>query len=338
MQKKETITLADGNGGAQMRTLLHDCIFAALGNDYLAEEADGALVPREEGTPVLTTDGYTVHPLFFPGGDIGHLAVCGTVNDLVVMGATPTALTLGVIIEAGTSTALLQRVMESVRATADTVGVPVVAGDTKVVEQGAADTLFLTTSGLGWKRQSAPTGWRDIVAGDDVILSGTPGHHGIALLAAREELPFTSELVSDAAPLDTLLLPLFAAFPTVRWVRDATRGGVAAVLNELAQRTHLCVEVREDAIPSAADVHGAAEILGLDPLYLANEGRCVLVVPADITADVLAYLHAHPLGTHAARIGTLTASSSEGDVVLHTRAGGCRRIPMPSGEHMPRIC
>ncbi len=337
---KEIITLADGNGGTQMQNFLHECIFAVLKNEYLAEEEDGALLPVSEGIPVVTTDGYTVKPLFFPGGDIGHLAVCGTINDLAVMGAKPVGLTLSMIIEAGTSIELLRRVIESIRRTADIAGVPVVSGDTKVVEPGAADTLFLTTSGIGWKQNNSPTGWRDVAEGDDIIVSGTVGHHGVAILAAREELPFASVLNSDAAPLHKMLLAVYEKCTKIRWVRDATRGGVAAVLNELARRAKINIEIQETKIPVAEDVRGAAEILGLDPLYLANEGRCVIVSPPEETVRVQEILHRYEEGRTAQCIGKVTANEGvgAGRVVMTTRTGSRRIIEMPSGEQLPRIC
>lgn len=337
---KEHITLAHGNGGTQMQSLLHECVFSALENTYLAEEEDGALLPSCEGFPVVTTDGYTVKPLFFPGGDIGHLAVCGTVNDLAVMGAKPVALTLSMIIEAGMSTELLQRVLLSIRKTADIVGVPIVTGDTKVVEPGAADTLFLTTSGFGWKKFSAPTGWRDVKKGDEIIVSGTIGHHGVAILAAREELPFTTELKSDAVPLNKMLLSLCEQSCGIRWIRDATRGGVAAVLNELVRIAKITIEIKEADVPVADDVRGAAEILGLDPLYLANEGRCVIVCDSKETKKVLEVLHGYEEGATAQTIGKVTEDglSAAGRVVIETAAGSRRIVEMPSGEQLPRIC
>ncbi len=335
----DVITLAHGNGGTQMHDLLRRVMWAKLGNAYLREESDAAvLAPRAERELIFTTDSFVVQPLFFPGGDIGHLAVCGTVNDLAMMGAQPAALSLAMILEAGIDIALVERVVESVRATAEAAGVPVVTGDTKVVEAGQADQMYLTTSGVGWRAPGMPAGWRSVQSGDAVIVSGTIGHHGVAVLAARAALPFTTELRSDAMPLHTMVAAALAACPQIRWLRDPTRGGVAAALNELSAQTALSIELDGAAIPVADDVRGAAEVLGLDPLYLANEGRAVLVCPAAYSDTVLATLRAQPEGRTAARIGTIGAAAPGGRVTLVTAYGGVRLIDMPSGEQLPRIC
>jgi hydrogenase expression/formation protein HypE len=334
------ITLAHGNGGVQMQELLQREIWPRLANTYLAEQGDAAVLP---GIPnaelVLTTDGFVVQPLFFPGGDIGHLAVCGTINDVAMMGAEPVALALALILEAGLELEVVRRVMASIQATAAAAGVPVVTGDTKVVEAGKADGLYVTTSGVGWRRQALPTGWRTVRPGDAILVSGSIGHHGVAVMAARAQLPFSTPLRSDVAPLHTLVRALLAAVGAqVRWLRDPTRGGVAAALNELATQAGCEIELIADAIPVADDIRGAAEILGLDPLYLANEGRCLIVCAADAAETALACLHAHPLGTGAARIGTISAARAGGRVVLATGFGGRRIVDMPSGEQVPRIC
>ena len=332
------ISLADGNGGTQMLALLRATVFPAIAGDAAADEEDAALLSPEQAELVFTTDGFTVRPLFFPGGDIGHLAICGSVNDVAMMGGAPVAVALSLILEAGLPVTTLERVMASIRATADAAGVRVVTGDTKVVEPGAADGMYVTTSVVGWKRQAAPTGAGTIADGDAVIVSGSIGHHGVAIMAAREQLPFVSEIVSDAAPLNGMVMELLAACPSVRWLRDATRGGVAAVLNECAQACGMEIEIDDTALPVAEDVKGAAEVLGLDPLYMANEGRCVVVCPVDSAVAAVEALRAHPYGRNAARIGTVRAAGRAGRVVLTTGYGARRVVAMPSGEQLPRIC
>jgi hydrogenase expression/formation protein HypE len=339
MTQPDVVTLAHGNGGTQMQELLRRVLWPRLGNAVLAEETDAAVLPTQPGAElVFTTDSFVVQPLSFPGGDIGHLAVCGTINDLAMMGAQPAALSLALIIEAGLPMATLEKIVDSIAATARAANVPIVTGDTKVVDHGQADGLFITTSGVGWRTRPAPAGWRSVQAGDAVLVSGTLGHHGIAVMVARAQLPFTSSLCSDAAPLHELTREILATGAGVRWLRDPTRGGLAAALNELAEQTGGAIELDGAAMPVADDVRGAAEVLGLDPLYLANEGRCVVVCAAGSADAVLARMRAHPLGRTAARIGTVQSVGGRGSVVMTTAYGGRRIVDMPSGEQLPRIC
>ncbi len=338
-QSGAKVTLAHGNGGSQMQDLLRSLIWPKLDNAMLREQADAAVLPaRENAKLVFTTDSFTVQPLFFPGGDIGHLAVCGTVNDLAMMGASPAALSLALIIEAGLPFETLGKIIDSVRRTADDAGVEIVTGDTKVVDKGEADKIYITTSGVGWRASDAPAGWQAVEPGDAVIVSGTIGHHGVAILAARAELPFVTELRSDAAPLNKVVKSLLDVCPAVRWLRDPTRGGVAAALNELAEQAGVQIEIEDARIPVAEEVRGAAEILGLDPLYLANEGRFIAVCPDQDADNVVSALKAHDVSASATRIGTVTSRLEGGRVVLTTGYGGRRIIDMPSGEQLPRIC
>ena len=339
MQMHEThISLAHGGGGTKMQDLLRSVVFPRLHNDRLDEMADAAVVSFPGGELAFTTDCFVVHPLFFPGGDIGRLAVCGTVNDLAMMGAAPMALSLACILEAGLPVETLTRVMDSIRATANEAGVEIVTGDTKVVEKGQADQMYLTTSGVGRLMAHAPKGWRTVVPGDAVVVSGTIGHHGVAIMAARAHLPFVTCLASDAAPLNGIVAAVLATVPDVRWMRDPTRGGLAAALNELAEQAGIEIALDGGAIPVAEDVRGAAEMLGLDPLYLANEGRFVLVCPEAQVDNAVAAMRAHPLGRSAMRIGSVTGAHAGGRVTMTTGVGGTRIIDMPSGEHLPRIC
>lgn len=339
MTQPDVVTLAHGNGGTQMQELLRRVFWPRLGNAVLAEETDAAVLPAQpDAALVFTTDSFVVQPLCFPGGDIGHLAVCGTINDLAMMGAQPAALSLALIIEAGLPMATLEQIVDSIAATARAAKVPIVTGDTKVVDRGQADGLFITTSGVGWRPRPAPCGWRSVQAGDAVLVSGTLGHHGIAVMVARAKLPFTSALCSDAAPLHELTREILRADDGVRWLRDPTRGGLAAALNELAEQTGGAIELDGAAIPVADDVRGAAEVLGLDPLYLANEGRCVVVCAAGSADAVLARMRAQPLGRAAARIGTVQSVGGRGSVIMTTSFGGRRIVDMPSGEQVPRIC
>jgi len=339
MIEKDKISLAHGNGGIQMRKLLHELVFSALDNPSLREEDDGAVLSAEgKGELIFTTDSFVVQPLFFPGGDIGHLAVCGTVNDIAMMGGVPEALSLAFIIESGLPLEILEKIIKSIKNTAENAGVKIVTGDTKVVEKGQADKIYINTSGIGWKSGPAPTGWRSVQPDDAVIVSGTIGHHGVAVLAARNELPFVTELKSDAIPVNKTIEKLLRKVPEIRWLRDPTRGGMAAALNELAEQTNLEIELDEAAIPVSEDVRGAAEILGLEPLYLANEGRFIVVCPPEKADTVQELIKKENPKNSPARIGTVKSADSGGRVILSTKYGSKRIIDMPSGEQLPRIC
>jgi len=335
---KNQISLAHGSGGTQMQELLHNLIWPELDNQILREQNDSAILENHGGELVFTTDSFVVQPIFFPGGDIGHLSVCGTVNDLAMMGAKPDALSLSLIIEAGFEIESLKKIILSIKKTAEEAGVKIVTGDTKVVGAGQADKIYINTSGVGWRNEKVPTGWNTVQTGDAVIVSGTLGHHGVAILAARAELPFERELKSDAAVLSNVTVDLTEKFPDIRWMRDATRGGVAAVLNEIAVQSGFEIEIEEAKIPVTENVRGAAEILGLDPLYLANEGRFVIICPGEKSEKIISFLRKYEISETAQIIGNITSKTKQGKVVLTTEYGSRRIIDMPSGEQLPRIC
>jgi hydrogenase expression/formation protein HypE len=285
----------------------------------------------------FTTDSYVVSPLFFRGGDIGTLAVAGTVNDLAVSGARPLYLSCGVVIEEGLPVETLRRVVASMRRVADEAGVQIVTGDTKVVERGAADKLFINTAGIGVVPRGVSISAANAAPGDVVIVNGTLGDHGTAILIARAQLALESDVASDCQPLASLVAAMLAACPDIHCLRDATRGGVATVLNEFASSSQVTIRIDERALPLREDVKGACEILGLDPLYLANEGKLVAIVAAQSAPAVLAAMRAHPAGHEAAVIGSVTDESSC-RVVLRTGFGGERIVDMLVGEQLPRIC
>ena len=325
-----------------MRALIEELLLPAFGNtraDALEDQARLSLAELAcAGDRIaFTTDSYVVDPLFFPGSDIGALAVAGTVNDLAVGGARPLYLSCGLVIEEGLPIATLQRVAASMRRMADRAGVSFVTGDTKVVERGAADKLFINTAGIG----VIPTGI-DLSAGnarpgDAVIVSGPLGEHGVAILIARNQLALEADVASDCQPLHGLVAALLAACPTARALRDATRGGVATVLNEFARASGVAIRIDESAVPVREAVRGACEILGLDPLYLANEGVLVAVVPAADAVRALAAMRAHPAGADAAIIGEVLRDPP-GLVTMATGFGGERIVDVLTGEQLPRIC
>jgi hydrogenase expression/formation protein HypE len=318
------VTLADGSGGKATRRLVEGLFVEELSNPMLDELGDAAVA---DGL-AFTTDSFVVKPLFFPGGDIGELAVNGTVNDLAVAGAEPMWLSAGFVIEEGFPLDDLRRIARSMSRAAEAAGVAVVAGDTKVVERGSADGLFVTTAGVG--RMRATFGRPQ--PGDRVLLSGTIGDHGFAVLVARGDLKLESTLESDTAPLNGLTASLAELGPQLRWMRDPTRGGLATALNELAGSTGLAVRLEEEAIPVRDEVAGAAEILGIDPLYVANEGKLVAVVAAEAADEALGRL-----GGDAAIVGGL-AADPPGLVLLETVLGGRRIVDMLVGDPLPRIC
>jgi hydrogenase expression/formation protein HypE len=330
--RDDAINMSHGAGGKASHTLFQALFQPAFGN----LPGDQALFRLEGHTLAITTDSYVVSPLFFPGGDIGELAINGTVNDLAVGGAEPLAITAGFIIEEGLLVDDLRKVVESMAKAAAAAGVRLVAGDTKVVPRGKGDLLFINTTGVGVVREPARLGVDKVVAGDAVLVSGTVGDHGTAIMLARGDLDIEADLESDTAPLLTLCRAMLAA-GDVHFMRDATRGGVATVLNELAQEAELAVAIREEAIPVRDEVRGAAEILGIDPLYMANEGKLVAVVAAADAAAVLAAMRAHPLGSRAAVIGELR-TEPPGMVFMHTAFGGSRVVDMLIGDPLPRIC
>ncbi len=330
--RDEAITMAHGAGGKASHTLVEALLRPTFGNP----PGDQAAFEVGDRTLAVTTDTYVVSPLFFPGGDIGELAVNGTVNDLAVGGARPLCLTVGLVVEEGLPMDTLRRIAESMAAAAALAGVRLLAGDTKVVPRGKCDQLFVNTTGVGLIAEPGRLGVERVTAGDAVLVSGTIGDHGTAIMLARGDLELESDLESDTAPLHELCTAALAA-GDVRLMRDATRGGVATVLNELAQEAALAVAIREEAIPVRDEVRGASEILGIDPLYVANEGKLVAVVAAGDASAVLAALRAHPLGQHAAIIGEVRAEPP-GMVFMHTAFGGSRVVDMLIGDPLPRIC
>jgi hydrogenase expression/formation protein HypE len=337
--KRGRVDLGHGAGGRAMAQLISELFARAFANDYLARGDDGAVLPAPAPGErlVLATDAHVVSPLFFPGGDIGCLSVHGTVNDLAVMGARPLYLAASFILEEGFALADLARIVESMAAAAKAAGVPVVTGDTKVVEQGKGDGVFITTTGVGALPAGREVGGANARPGDAILLSGTIGDHGMAIMAQRESLAFDSEIVSDSAALHGLVAALFAAVPDIRVLRDPTRGGLATTLNEIATQSGVGMELEETAIPVAPQVDAACELLGLDPLYVANEGKLIAICAEAHAERLLAALRAHPLGTQAARIGTVTADPHH-FVQIRTGFGGRRMVDWLSGEQLPRIC
>jgi hydrogenase expression/formation protein HypE len=338
----DCILLADGGGGERMMDLVRREIlsrFAPGGRGELARLADAARIELPGTTIAFTTDSYVVQPIEFPGGDIGRLAVAGTVNDLACLGARPVALSLALILEEGLPLAPLGRVLDSAARTAAEVGAAVVCGDTKVVERGGADGLFINTSGIGAIAAGRRLGAEAIRPGDRVLLSGTMGDHGIAVMSRREGLEFESAVASDVAPLWSLAEAVLEASPNLRALKDPTRGGLAAAANELAEAAGVGMRIEESAIPVRPAVEGACEALGLDPLTVANEGKFVVVVPPDEAEAVLQAMRNHPLGRDAALVGEVTDAPARGPrVILRTRIGGERILEMPYGEDLPRIC
>jgi len=338
MDESKKIMLAHGGGGRLMAELIGRLIVPRFANATLSKLMDAAELPTQAGTLCFTTDSFVVKPLVFNGGDIGKLAVCGTVNDLAVAGARPTALSLSLIIEEGFDIRLLETLLDSAAGAAQAAGVPIVTGDTKVVEKGAADGLFINTAGIGTKLATANVGFDRIAVGDKVIVTGTLGDHGMTLMSQREGLAFTSTLASDCACLNGLAAELFERFGDgIKFMRDPTRGGLAAVANEIVQQTRLPIELHEPAIPINRTVQAAADMLGFDLLNTANEGKIVIVAADTVAQQVVACCRAHPLGKDAAVIGAV-AAGDEPMVELLTKAGGRRIVQMPYGRELPRIC
>ncbi|MBN2573310.1 MAG: hydrogenase expression/formation protein HypE [Deltaproteobacteria bacterium] len=331
------VTLAHGGGGRMMHRLLQAVVLPAFGNQPLPTRHDGAVLAVKQRRLAFTTDSYVVHPLFFPGGDIGTLAVAGTVNDLAMCGARPLALSAAFILEEGLPMATLERVVASMARTAQDAGVDIVTGDTKVVDRGKGDGLFINTAGVGVLEHDLAIAPSSVRPGDAILLSGDVGRHGVAVMAVREGLKFDSPIETDCAPLCAPVLALFAAGIEVHCLRDLTRGGLATGLVEIAESSRLHLAIDEAAIRVEEGVAGACEILGLDPLYLANEGRFVAFLPAAQAERALAVLRHHPTSGHAARIGSV-ADAPPALVTLQSRIGTKRILDMLSGEQLPRIC
>ncbi len=336
----QVILMAHGSGGQMSHELIRDLFLRLFDSAVLADLGDAGVVEDARlraGRLAITTDSYVVKPLFFPGGDVGKLAVCGTVNDLAVAGAQPLYLTAGFILEEGLSLETLEKVVRSMAETAHLAGVQIAAGDTKVVERGAADGLFINTAGVGVLLTPEPLTPRRLRAGDAILINGPVGDHGLAIMLQREGLTFRSDLASDCAPLNGLIAALLAELPAdVRCMRDPTRGGVATTLNEWAN-FGIGIELDEEAIPVRPAARAACEILGLDPLYIANEGKVLVAVAPAAAERALEILRAHPLGAEAAVIGRVT-EEHPGRVVLRTAYGARRILGMLTGDPLPRIC
>ena len=335
--REERITMSHGSGGKATRTLVEAVFLDAFSNPLLEPMEDAAQLHLNGSRVALTTDSYVVSPLFFPGGDIGDLAVNGTVNDLAVSGATPLYLSAGFILEEGFPVADLVAIVASMEAAARVAGVQVVTGDTKVVQKGKADGCYINTAGIGVVEHDVSLGVVNAQPGDVVIVSGPIGDHGVTIMLARGELDIEADIVSDTAALNGLVADLLSATTGVRALRDATRGGVATILNEVAAAAGVGVLVNEDAIPVSPVVRGASELLGIDPMYVACEGRMVAVVDGGEADRALAALRSHPLGADAAIIGQITADPP-GIVLLKTAFGGTRIVDLLVGDPLPRIC
>lgn len=334
----DVITLAHGAGGKASAALIDAVFLEAFRNDALASLGDGAVLSLPTGERLaLSTDSYVVKPRRFPGGSIGHLAVHGTVNDLAMCGARPTWLSAAFVIEEGFPVAELTAIVADMAEAAAQAGVTIVTGDTKVVDTGAADGLYITTAGIGLIPAGRHLGADRVRPGDVVLVSGTLGDHGVAVMLARGDLDLEADVQSDTAPLVDLVELLLAAAPGTRWLRDPTRGGVATVCNELAADAEVAVVLQESALPLHRPVVGACDLLGIDPLYVANEGKLVAVVPADEAAAALRALRSHPLGAAAAAIGRIAAEPQR-IVLLETAFGGTRIVDMLVGDPLPRIC
>lgn len=334
---KDTILLGHGSGGKLSAELIRDIFLPAFQNPVLARLDDQAIVNVNGERLAITTDSFVVKPLFFPGGDIGSLAVHGTVNDLAMGGATPLFLTAAFIIEEGFPMEELRRVVNSLRQAATDAGVQVITGDTKVVEKGKGDGLFINTTGIGLVPEGIELSADRARPGDKILLSGSIGEHGIAILAQREGLEFETQIKSDSAALHTLVRSMLEATRDIRCMRDPTRGGVSSTLNEIAESSRVGIELEENSLPIHEEVRGACELLGLDPLYVANEGKLIAIVAPEAAEAVLQAMRRHPLGLEARLIGTVK-KENPGLVTMRTPFGTTRIVDMLAGDQLPRIC
>ena len=331
------VDMSHGSGGRAMAQLVAELFQRHLDNELLRQGNDQALFTPPPGRLVVSTDGHVIAPLFFPGGDIGCLAVHGTINDVAMAGARPLVLTAGFILEEGFPLADLDRLVRSMAGAARDAGVPVVAGDTKVVERGKADGVFITTAGIGVVPEGVHISGDRARPGDAVLVSGTLGDHGVAVMSKRESLGFETEIRSDTAALHDLVATMVAAVPGIHCLRDPTRGGLGTTLNELARQSGVGMRIREGDLPVREEVAAACELLGLDPLYVANEGKLVAVCPADRAERLLAAMRGHPLGRNAALIGEVVDDPHR-FVQMQTALGGWRIVDWLAGEQLPRIC
>lgn len=340
----KSIQLDHGSGGVASRNLIEKIFLPRLDNPILSQFEDSAIIPFGAAKLAFTTDGYVVDPIFFPGGDIGKLAMHGTINDLAMQGAQPLGLSLSLILEEGFSMADLERIADSIGEAAKESGVPVVTGDTKVVPRGKADKIFITTSGVGIVPDNIVLGSGRAKPGDIVLVSGTIGDHGVTIMAARAGLSIQSSIQSDTAALHKMVAAMLQKAPgAIRCLRDPTRGGVATVLSEIAIKSGVQIEINENALPIRPGVNTACEMLGLDPLYLANEGKCIVIADPAYTEALLATMRETREGRDAVAVGTIAEkpadrNSANGRVIMKTAIGGARIIGPLSGEPLPRIC
>jgi hydrogenase expression/formation protein HypE len=335
--KHGRVDLSHGSGGRAMAQLVEQLFATAFDNQWLAQRNDQALLPQPEGRIVMSTDCHVVSPLFFPGGDIGCLSVHGTINDVAMAGARPLYLAAGFILEEGFALADLKRIVDSMAGAAREAGVPIVTGDTKVVETGKGDGVFITTTGVGVVPPGITISGDRARPDDRILLSGTVGDHGMAVMSQRESLAFGTDLRSDTAALHGLVAAMIAAVPEVRVLRDPTRGGLATTLNEIAAQSGVGMVIDEAAVPVQRQVEAACEFLGLDPLYVANEGKLVAIVSADRAERLLQAMRAHPLGRQASLIGEVIEDPHH-FVQMRTRFGGKRIVDWLAGDQLPRIC
>jgi hydrogenase expression/formation protein HypE len=333
--------MTHGAGGRTAAQLIDELFASAFDNEYLRQGHDGALLPLPaSGSLVMSTDGHVVSPLFFPGGDIGSLSVHGTINDLAMSGAKPLYLAASFVIEEGFALADLKRIVESMAAAAREAGVPIVTGDTKVVQKGKGDGVFISTTGIGVAPVGLCIDGRQARTGDAILLSGSLGEHGVAVMSLRESLEFETTIESDSAALHTLVQVMLQALPdanALHVLRDPTRGGLATTLNEIAKQSKVGMLIREAEIPVLPQVAAACELLGLDPLYVANEGKLIAICAPEVGDALLAAMRSHPLGRDAQRIGTVH-DDANGFIRMETRFGGCRVVDWLSGDQLPRIC
>ena len=333
----DIITLSHGSGGKSTSDLLKKIFYKYFNNEILMQQGDSSILRKIGGRIAVTTDSYVIRPLFFPGGDIGKLSVCGTVNDLAVSGAKPMYITVGFIIEEGLEISELERIVISMADTAKNCGVEIIAGDTKVVERGKGDKLYINTTGIGIFQNNIDLTGSRIEVGDRVIVSGTLGDHGITILTEREELNFEVNIESDCNSLHSLISDTLKAHPKVKFIRDVTRGGLATILNEIIQGKDMSILLQESSIPVREEVVVVCEILGLDPLYIANEGKIILMVSKEDANEVIKTLKNNPLGKNAEVIGEVVSDDKE-KVYLKTEINGTRILDILEEEIIPRIC
>ncbi len=342
LSRKKEITIGDGSGGSLTKSLIDSVFLKHFSNPILDLGNDFADITSKESLSnfriITSTDAHVVNPIFFPGGDIGRLAVAGTVNDISMSGGTPKFITATFIIEEGFSIKQLDRIAASMKKCADEAQVFIVAGDTKVVEKGKADRIFISTAGIGFVPKGIKINGASAHPGDSVIISGTIGDHGIAVLAARNDLGFSTTILSDVAPLNHLIQTAIEAAPNIHVLRDPTRGGVATTLNEIALQSNVTIVLDETQLPIHKQVQGACDILGFDPLYVANEGKVILIVPKEEEEALLDALNQHPLGKDAVIIGAVERAAKNPIVLMKTIIGGTRIVDMLTGEMLPRIC